>query len=60
METTLRDGTTWRSTSPITSLAHAAEWIVAAENDRTSDVVRIELKRYDDEPAPRDWLGIIL
>jgi len=46
IETTLRDGTTWKSTSPIGTLAKVAEWIATSEYE--SEIVRVEVKRYDD------------
>lgn len=49
IETTLRDGTTWRTVSPIPSLASAAEWVATTEpTEWAEEVVRIEIKRYDD------------
>lgn len=53
MDRTHRDGTVWRSTSPIASLAACAEWIetAAAEQHLEGDVVSITFTRYED-PAP--------
>lgn len=48
IETTLRDGTTWRTFQPIPSLASVAEWIATTANAYGQDVMRIEIVRHED------------